>query len=387
MVLVRTVARSVSVGGAALIIAFAVKSGGTPAGSAEAGLQGERPSISVFGTIHPEIFDLRPPVGSQIPARPGVRLASLETGFDAGVAAEESPTQVEASTPTTHHASFDERFASIVERFASFEERFASVDERPREEDDSVVFGAPVWPMPLADALQSPLKTFAAPAQLHARGSLPPDRAKRESAPPAVGRPAPQSAAATAPSLPPASKKPVRVADAVNEPISAADADNHSAIGDSHAGTADNHTAIYDIAAHAVYLPNGEKLEAHSGLGGNLDDPQSVGVKGRGPTPPHVYELVLRKQAFHGVRAIRLIPIGDGNMYGRDGLLAHSYMLGPNGQSNGCVSFSNYPAFLNAYLKGEVDHLVVVEHLATAPTPKGGLGWLPEALRNLFNPS
>jgi hypothetical protein len=40
-------------------------------------------------------------------------------------------------------------------------------------------------------------------------------------------------------------------------------------------------------------------------------------------------------------------------------------MLGPNGQSNGCVSFRNYPAFLNAFLKGKVNRLVVVEHLAT----------------------
>jgi hypothetical protein len=48
-------------------------------------------------------------------------------------------------------------------------------------------------------------------------------------------------------------------------------------------------------------------------------------------------------EPFHGVRAIRLVPVGDGKMFGRDGLLAHSYMLGPNGQSNGCVSFSDYP--------------------------------------------
>jgi hypothetical protein len=52
-------------------------------------------------------------------------------------------------------------------------------------------------------------------------------------------------------------------------------------------------------------------------------------------------------------------------MFGRDGMLAHSYMLGPNGQSNGCVSFKDYPAFLRAYLKGEVDRLVVVPHLGS----------------------
>src|SRR6516165_6901291 len=40
---------------------------------------------------------------------------------------------------------------------------------------------------------------------------------------------------------------------------------------------------------------------------------------------------------FHGVRAIRLSPIDGSRMYGRAGILAHPYMLGANGQSNGCV--------------------------------------------------
>ena len=73
-------------------------------------------------------------------------------------------------------------------------------------------------------------------------------------------------------------------------------------------------------------------------------------------------------------------------MFGRDGLLAHSYMLGPNGQSNGCVSFSDYPAFLDAYLRGEVDRLMVVEHLATA-RPKTASGWVPEFIKDLFRRS
>jgi len=126
-------------------------------------------------------------------------------------------------------------------------------------------------------------------------------------------------------------------------------------------------TAIYDIAAHTVYLPNGEELEAHSGLGRRLDDPRYVSEKNRGPTPLNVYDLVLRGEPFHGVRAIRLNPVDEGKMYGRDGMLAHTYMLGPTGQSFGCVSFKNYSAFLRAYLKGEVDRLVIVPHLeATA---------------------
>ena len=38
----------------------------------------------------------------------------------------------------------------------------------------------------------------------------------------------------------------------------------------------DRQTAVYDIAAHTVYLPDGTKLEAHSGLGSSLDDPRSA---------------------------------------------------------------------------------------------------------------
>jgi hypothetical protein len=132
----------------------------------------------------------------------------------------------------------------------------------------------------------------------------------------------------------------------------------------------EDRTAIYDIAAHVVYLPDGQRLEAHSGLGRGMDEPRFFTMKNRGPTPPNTYDLVLRKQRFHGVQAIRLIPADESKMFGRDGILAHSYMLGSNGQSNGCVSFRNYPAFLNAYLKGEVDRLVVVDHLAAAPKPR-----------------
>ena len=132
----------------------------------------------------------------------------------------------------------------------------------------------------------------------------------------------------------------------------------------------DSRTAIYDIAAHAVYLPNGERLEAHSGLGSSLDDPRRVTLKKRGPTPPNLYDLVLREGLFHGVRAIRLVPVDENRMFGRGGMLAHSYMLGPTGQSNGCVVFRDYPAFLHAFLKGEVERLVVVDHRVATPIGK-----------------
>ncbi len=126
----------------------------------------------------------------------------------------------------------------------------------------------------------------------------------------------------------------------------------------------DSRTAIYDISARTVFLPSGQKLEAHSGLYDKMDDPKYVHVRMRGATPPNIYDLTLREQLFHGVRAIRLNPVDERKMFGRDGMLAHTYMLGPNGQSNGCVSFKDYNKFLQAFLRGEVDRLVVV--------PEGG---------------
>ncbi|WP_237479786.1 tlde1 domain-containing protein [Lichenibacterium dinghuense] len=122
----------------------------------------------------------------------------------------------------------------------------------------------------------------------------------------------------------------------------------------------DRYTAVYDISAHTVYMPDGSKLEAHSGLGGKMDDPRHVTARNTGPTPPHLYDLSLRESLFHGVQALRLNPVGGGGVFGRDGLLAHTYMLGPNGQSNGCVSFRDYAAFLRAYQNGQVKRLVVV---------------------------
>ncbi len=125
----------------------------------------------------------------------------------------------------------------------------------------------------------------------------------------------------------------------------------------------DRYTAVYDISARIVYMPDGTKLEAHSGLGDRLDNPRYVSERMHGPTPPHVYELALREGSFHGVQALRLNPIGEGDLFGRAGLLAHPYMLGPNGDSNGCLSVKDYQAFLRAYESGEIKRLVVVANL------------------------
>jgi Protein of unknown function (DUF2778) len=126
----------------------------------------------------------------------------------------------------------------------------------------------------------------------------------------------------------------------------------------------DNLTAVYDISAHAVYLPNGTRLEAHSGMGSLMDDPEHVSERMVGATPPAVYNLKPRERLFHGVEALRMIPEDSSATLGRSGLLTHSYMLGPNGDSNGCVSIKRYDSFIKAYKNGEINRLVVVPSLS-----------------------
>ncbi len=125
----------------------------------------------------------------------------------------------------------------------------------------------------------------------------------------------------------------------------------------------DSTTAVYDISARAVYLPDGTKLEAHSGLGDLMDDPEHVDARNVGATPPTAYDLKPRERMFHGVQALRMIPVSDNDTKGRSGLLVHSFMLGPRGESNGCVSIRNYDRFLSAFTKGDVKRLVVVPSL------------------------
>jgi hypothetical protein len=119
-------------------------------------------------------------------------------------------------------------------------------------------------------------------------------------------------------------------------------------------------TVLYDIVKRAVYLPDGEILEAHSGFGKFMDDPETVHRKDVGVTPPNVYAVSFREKPFHGVRALRMKPVGGANMYGRDGILAHSFLLGEAGASNGCISVRDYDKFLQAYEDGKFDRIIVV---------------------------
>jgi hypothetical protein len=73
----------------------------------------------------------------------------------------------------------------------------------------------------------------------------------------------------------------------------------------------DGTTAVYDISARMVYLPGGTKLEAHSGLGGLMDNPAHVDQRMVGATPPNVYDLKPREKLFHGVAALRMTPVGE----------------------------------------------------------------------------
>jgi Tlde1 domain len=325
-VLVQLGVRAIPLGIAAMVLGFVLESARTQAGPTDTGLPA--PRISVFGTIHPDVFRLSAPLGSGSPAD-RIRLAGLEpqVGFDALATGRGMPTNTSAST--CGNGSFDERFAALDEGPVSFDKRFASANDCPSSFDAS---------------LEQAMRNLASNLR------LPPDAGM-------------QKRRADAPAKPTVSKPLV-----ARREIPLED---------------DGRTAIYDITARTVYLPSGRRLEAHSGLGAYMDNPRHVQLRMHGSTPPNVYKLALRERLFHGVRAIRLNPVDESRMHGRAGILAHSYMLGANGQSNGCVSFSNYPEFLNAYLSGEVTRLAVVEHLE-GPPGRLAAGQLPQQVKDLL---
>lgn len=125
--------------------------------------------------------------------------------------------------------------------------------------------------------------------------------------------------------------------------------------------------AVYDITAGVVHMPDGRKLKASSGRGEYRDNPKFVHVRNRGSTPPNVYSLRMREARFHGIEAIRMTPANEKMMFGRDGMLTHSYLLRRRGDSSGCVVFADYNQFLNAFKRGEVKTLIVVPKLAELP--------------------
>lgn len=126
--------------------------------------------------------------------------------------------------------------------------------------------------------------------------------------------------------------------------------------------------AIYDISAATVHMPDGTKLEAHSGIGHRMDNPKYAYVKNLGPTPPNVYRLRMRERRFHGVEAIRMLPMDRAAMKGRDGMLTHTPLLRSSIGSHGCVAFKDYNKFLTAFKRGKVKTLIVVPSMNKLPT-------------------
>ncbi len=123
--------------------------------------------------------------------------------------------------------------------------------------------------------------------------------------------------------------------------------------------------AIYDIAAAVVHMPDGTKLEAHSGIGKMADNPRHVARQDERTDAAQYLQAFDAREAFYGVDAIRMTPIGKETMHGRDGILAHSYLIrGGRAESHGCVAFKNYDRFLKAFRQGKITHIVVVPSMA-----------------------
>ena len=338
--------------------------------TANGGWRAETRNPSISGAIHPKRVDRGPRTDvSDIGDNGRAHLASLQTG---AVSASSLNDPDSRSEPPSARTPFGERFSfdhpSAPSSFLQPSRLSASFDDR---------FGDALGASTAVRSAAAPPYTAVAPVA----AAVP------------MPRPAPRAGGAqSTPKRP--SESQFQLASASETPVSLAYAPSDPSVKDLAPKDSDlpvevdtTRTAIYDIAARTVYLPNGRRLEAHSGLGRHMDDPRYVNVRMTGPTPPNVYDLKFRERLFHGVRAIRLIPTDSSKMYGRAGILAHSYMLGPNGQSNGCVSFKDYAAFLDAFERGEINRLVVVERLADAPAPKTAADWLSNKLKDLFRRS
>ncbi len=126
--------------------------------------------------------------------------------------------------------------------------------------------------------------------------------------------------------------------------------------------------AIYDISTATVHMPDGQKLEAHSGLGHMKDNPKYYDRRMNGPTPPNVYNLRMRESRYYGVEAIRMLPTDHKAMKGRNGILAHTSLVRGTNGSHGCVAFKDYNKFLKAFKRGEVTKMVVVPRMSEAKT-------------------
>lgn len=147
---------------------------------------------------------------------------------------------------------------------------------------------------------------------------------------------------------------------------------NRKATGASWPGN-DTKVAVYDVSNATVYMPDGTRLRAHSGIGKMRDNPRYEHVTMKGPTPAGVYRLTMREQRFYGVEAIRMTSIDGRDPKNRTGLLTHTNLLRGQIGSHGCVAFQNYQPFLRAFKRGQISMLVVVPELPSSPTQLAAL--------------
>lgn len=131
--------------------------------------------------------------------------------------------------------------------------------------------------------------------------------------------------------------------------------------------------AIYDVSNATVYMPDGTKLSAHSGIGKMRDNPGYEHVKMTGPTPTGIYRLRMREQLFHGVEAIRMLSVDGRDPKNRTGLLTHTNLLRGQKGSHGCVAFQNYEPFLKAFKRGQITMMVVVPEIPSSRTQLAAL--------------
>ena len=360
------------------------------------------PGVSVFGTIHPQLLSYGTTVlKTEVADAPPVRFASANLGST--FASRFAPVTPDDRADTTAALpSFNDRFSFKQSTPAPVAQAPATRSLRPSVSFADRFDGTAPSPAPQFQLASVDPGTRVAPAPV---ARVAPKAAAAPAAPHAAAR---ALAARVAPDKRPQPAAAYQVASIGETPIRTAyasvdSASRDSAIDDSllkkmtprdpapkdTAKDADmSRTAIYDITAHVVYLPNGTRLEAHSGLGERMDDLSAVAQRSIGPTPPGVYDLTMRESRFHGIEAIRLNPVDHTKMYGRAGILAHPYMLGANGESNGCVSLKDYDAFLAAFKRGEFNRIVVVERLDGVPG--GGQtagGWIADKLKGLFGAS
>src|SRR5690348_1345776 len=310
--LVRVGVASVAAGSAGLTLILGLCTwmlhGGEPA---DAGARAAAPGLSVFGTIHPQLINY----GSRTLQADAATFASR---FAPATADKESDTPT--TTASLPSSSFDDRFSfkpssastRSLRPTISFSDRFAG----------AIAAGAAPARFALASASVAPVAPVAMPAPASPPA---PAAASVPAAPHAAAR---ALAARVAPKRQPAAT--YQVASIGDTPIRTAYASVDSAskdpgIDDSPllkkmtprdpapkdgaTGPDMSRTAVYDLTAHVVYLPNGRRLEAHSGLGDHMDDLRSVSMRMLGPTPPGVYDLTMRESLFHGVEAIRLNPV------------------------------------------------------------------------------